>query len=154
MFLQRNTSTYHECLLTTNETLSIYLLVSNFGAIRDNTDMCPNLRARNSAKQIYSREPILNTVPTQSNKIWQGLKFFHAKFGVLISHSSCAFYRLTLEPKGLGGKFLWVLPSSVTIIKLFGPLCFPKNESTGNEAIRHLANPSMVRSILRNHVRF
>lgn len=56
MFLQRNTSTYQECLLTT-ETLSIYLLVSNFGAITDNIDMCPNPRPRNSEKQIYSQEP-------------------------------------------------------------------------------------------------
>lgn len=57
MFLQRNTSTYQECLLTTNETLSIYLLVSNFGAITDNIDMCPNPRTRNSEKLIYSQQP-------------------------------------------------------------------------------------------------
>ncbi len=49
MFLQRNTSTY--------QTLSIYLLVSNFGAITDNIDMCPNPRTGNSEKQIYSQEP-------------------------------------------------------------------------------------------------
>lgn len=57
IFMQRNTSTYQECLLNTNETLRIYLLVSNFGAIRDNIDMCPDLRARNGTKQIYSHGP-------------------------------------------------------------------------------------------------
>lgn len=85
-------------------------------------------------------------VPTQSNKIKQGLEFqiwglYFKQFTFL-----CAFQLITVEPNDLWGKksISLGLAKFSDNYKAFCTIVFSQKESTGSEAIQYLANPSLV----------
>lgn len=85
-------------------------------------------------------------VPTQSNKIKQGLEF--QIWGLYFKQFkfSCAFQLLTVEPNDLEGK------NSISLglakfsdnYKAFCTIVSPHKESTRREAKQYLTNPSLV----------